>query len=64
MEFLEDHPVADHVLDAVSHHRQCGAQEIREEPGVSQGGEGAMRLAGRGFGDGQFGPFRETLEPL
>lgn len=46
MKLLEDHPVADDVLDAVGHHRAGHAQKVSAVAGVAQGGEGFRR--GRG----------------
>jgi len=58
LEFLEHHPVADHVLDAVGHHRQRRVEKIGTEAGVSQGSEGALRgLVRFGIGCGQIRPF-------
>jgi len=43
IELAEDHPVADHVLDVVGHHRQRREQEVGTEPGVAQSRERDVR---------------------
>src|SRR5262249_41775184 len=47
VELLEDYPVADHVLDRVSHHGQRRADEVGAVARVSEGGEGSRRGSGR-----------------
>ena len=39
VEFLEHHPVADHVLDIVGHHREHVGGELRAKAGMSHGGK-------------------------
>src|SRR5256885_16591635 len=46
MEFLENDPVADHVLDRIGHHRQRRADEIGAVAGVAERGEGLRRSGG------------------
>jgi hypothetical protein len=48
VEFLEDDPVADDVLDAVGHHRQRRGEEVGAIAGVAQRGE--SRDAARSVG--------------
>jgi hypothetical protein len=53
IEAFVDHPVADHVLDVVGHHRQRREQEVRPIAAVAQGGERDGRgWGGRGHRDG------------
>jgi hypothetical protein len=42
MKFLEDHPVADHVLDAVGHHRGGLTQKERAIAGIAKRSEGLL----------------------
>ena len=48
MEFLEDDPVADHVLDGVGHHHRRHAHEEQAKPRLAQGGERSRRAHVRG----------------
>src|SRR5439155_9849958 len=47
VERLEDHPVRDHVLDVVAHHRQEARREVRAERAMSQRREGRAGRCGR-----------------
>jgi hypothetical protein len=47
MELLKRHPVADDVLDVVSHHRQHVGDEVSAIAGMPQGGEGLLDGRGR-----------------
>ena len=47
MEFLEQHPVADDVLDVVGHHRKHVGDELGAETRVTHRGEGAFRRRSR-----------------
>src|SRR5882724_5902769 len=50
MEFLEDDPVADDVLDVVGQHRRGGAEEIHPEARMPKGSEGNGRSGKRAAG--------------
>src|SRR3546814_10362311 len=53
VEFLEDDPVTDHMLDAVGHHHQRRQHEIRAIAAVSQRDEGDVGRSSLGHGIGR-----------
>src|SRR5258708_10139013 len=57
MEFLENDPVTDHVLDRIGHHRHRRACEIGAVAGVAERGEGLRRGGGKAAG-ARVGPLR------
>jgi hypothetical protein len=50
MEFLEHHPVADHVLDIVRHHGEHIGRELDAESGMAHRRERVLRGRGRRLG--------------
>ena len=54
VEFLKHHPIADHVLNAVSHHRHRRSEEINQKTAIAHGGKRARRNIGGGGACGNF----------
>src|SRR5580704_3205867 len=50
MKFLENHPIRNHMLDVVGHHRRAAGEEVDPKIGIREGSEGDSlgRLRGRG----------------
>src|SRR5256885_3504505 len=63
LELVEHHPIADHMLDAVGHHRHGRVDEVGTEARVTQRGKRTTRggsLALFGLGLAQFGSFTKV----